>query len=93
MHQLSKKFEKEHPDVAKRIQSWRQIHNEILNDVELIEKDGKDVSNLEYYGVLHADFNINNFCWDKINGFFNRPSSERILFVRCFKSYLHKLHA
>lgn len=45
MHTIAKNFEKEHSDVAKRIQNWRQIHNGLLSDVKLDELDEKDVDN------------------------------------------------
>ena len=46
MHQISKIFSKENPEVAKRIQNWNQIHHGILAKIQLHEADQADTDNI-----------------------------------------------
>lgn len=76
MHEISRKFEQEYPEISKRIQTWRQIHNRILNDVN--EADEKYVDNPQNFGVLHGDLNCRNFNFDKINCLINVFDTDQV---------------
>lgn len=78
MHEISRKFEQEHSEIAKRIQTWREIHNGILSDVKLDETDEIDVNNFQHFGVLHGDLNCSNFNFDKINGVMNVFDTDQV---------------
>jgi Ser/Thr protein kinase RdoA (MazF antagonist) len=39
LHHLSRNFEKENPEIAKRIQRWDQIHHSILAGTKLHSDD------------------------------------------------------
>jgi Ser/Thr protein kinase RdoA (MazF antagonist) len=65
LHNLSRNFEKDNSEVAKRIQRWDQIHHSILAGTKLHPDDEKVLENPEHYGVLHGDLNCSNFFYEK----------------------------
>lgn len=65
LHQISKQFSKDFPEVANRIQNWNQIHHGVLSKIKLDEADEVDVGNVEFYGVIHGDLNTSNQYFDR----------------------------
>ena len=60
MHQISRKFSKDHPEIAKRIQNWDQIHCAILAGTKLHPDDLAVIDDPNHFGVLHGDLNCSN---------------------------------
>lgn len=61
LHEASRKFSQEHPDTAKAIQKWDQMHNGILAGSEIHPDDEAVVGDAQHWGVLHGDLNCSNF--------------------------------
>ena len=60
LHQISRKFTQDHPDIAKRIQNWDQIHCSILAGTKLHPDDIAVMNDPHHFGVLHGDLNCSN---------------------------------
>ena len=65
LHQISRKFSVDHPIIAKRIQTWREIHHGVLKDIVLDKEDEEVVGNVDHWGVLHGDLNCSNFFYHR----------------------------
>lgn len=61
LHRVSRQFSEQYPDVAKDIQRWDQMHNNILAGSEIHPDDEAVVGDIQHYGVLHGDLNCSNF--------------------------------
>lgn len=78
LHNASRLFTIQNPEISSRIQRWDQIHDGVLRDVELHLEDSSVIGNPMHYGILHGDLNCSNcffvneldslsvFDWDQV---------------------------
>jgi len=64
LHQHSKAFSKEHPDLAAKARHWKTLHDSILAEVVTDKQDDAIVGDAQHYGVIHGDVNPSNYFWD-----------------------------
>lgn len=62
-HNTTRLFLVQHPDVASRIQTWRDIHCGILRDTRISPEDEIQWPH-EDLGILHGDLNLSNFHYE-----------------------------
>eukprot|EP01032_Pedospumella_encystans_P029224 gene29224-33006_t len=60
-HHLSRRFSAAHPDVARSVQRWDEMHHGILKGSVIHPDDEAVVQDPQHYGVLHGDLNVSNF--------------------------------
>jgi len=63
IHNGSKQFSVDFPDISKRMRTWTDLHDNIMaSTVESLHPDDSAViNNPQYYGILHGDLNVSNF--------------------------------
>lgn len=64
LHRLSRRFVQEQPALAARARHWTTLHEGILAEVPVDERDSKTASDPAYFGVIHGDVNPSNYYWD-----------------------------
>lgn len=60
-HKLSREYCLVHREKVREFQKWDEIHNGILQGVELCEDDIKASSDPNEFGIIHGDLNLSNF--------------------------------
>ena len=60
MHKISRQFEKDHTEIAQRIQNWDKVHCGILEGVKLHPDDVAVINDPQHFGVIHGDLNCSN---------------------------------
>ena len=82
LHNMTQSFAKEFPEIASRMKSWDQMHDNIMSGevegekVAVTEEDLESVSNPKIFGICHGDLNISNFFYSEPEDFDLRESES-----------------
>ena len=68
LHQLSRRFTQEQPELAAHSRHWTTLHEGVLAEVEVHEGDKKTARDPAHFGVIHGDVNTSNYFWDSTLG-------------------------
>jgi Ser/Thr protein kinase RdoA (MazF antagonist) len=71
-HTVSRRYSRENSSKVPEFQRWDEIHDGVLQGVELDPQDLAFMKDPNHYGIIHGDLNLSNFFYD---------SSERTLSV------------
>ena len=64
LHKLTRRFVQEQPVLAARAHHWTTLHNGVLAEVQVDERDHRTASDPTYFGLIHGDVNPSNYYWD-----------------------------
>jgi hypothetical protein len=64
LHKLMRRFVQEQPTLAAHARLWTTLHDGVLAEVEVDERDSRTTSDPEYFGLIHGDVNPSNYFWD-----------------------------
>ena len=65
LHHLTRLFEREQPELARHARHWRTLHDGVLAEVEVDERDqATESADPTAFGLIHGDINVGNFVWD-----------------------------
>ena len=68
LHQLTRRFVQEQPTLAAHARLWTTLHDGVLAEVPVDERDSQTVSDPMHFGVIHGDVNSSNYYWDATIG-------------------------
>lgn len=68
LHQLTRRFVQERPDLAVYARHWTTLHEGVLAEVPVDERDRKTESDSSHFGLIHGDVNASNYYWDSSIG-------------------------
>ena len=68
LHQLTRRFVQEQPALVAHARHWTTLHEGVLAEVEVDERDNATVSDPMHFGVIHGDVNPSNYFWDPTVG-------------------------
>jgi len=63
-HVASKRFSKEHPEIASLVRPWTDLHLGVMKGAHVDPQDQKLVTDPDHYGILHGDLNVSNFFYE-----------------------------
>jgi Ser/Thr protein kinase RdoA (MazF antagonist) len=70
LHRLLDEFEDKYPELASAARDWRELHDGVLKDVKVHEKDEATKLNSPLgntkprsFGIIHGDINPSNYFW------------------------------
>ncbi|KAF2077529.1 hypothetical protein CYY_001147 [Polysphondylium violaceum] len=64
LHKYSQEFSKQHPELVAKARHWKTLHDSILAEVVVDERDNATVGDAQHYGLIHGDVNPSNYFWD-----------------------------
>ncbi len=64
LHKLTRRFVQEQPALAARARHWTTLHDGVLAEVPVDERDTKTASDPAHFGLIHGDVNPSNYYWD-----------------------------
>ncbi|UJR11375.1 hypothetical protein I4U23_015555 [Adineta vaga] len=64
LHKLTRRFVQEQPELVTRARHWTTLHEGVLANVEVDERDKATVTDPAYFGIIHGDVNPSNYYWD-----------------------------
>lgn len=68
LHQQSRAFAKEHPEVLSRARKWNELHDGVMKDFAVHEDDAAVEGDPSSWGLLHGDLNPSNWFWQEDKG-------------------------
>ena len=68
LHQLTRRFVQEQPALAAHARHWTTLHDEVLAEVEVDERDNATISDPMHFGLIHGDVIASNYHWDAAIG-------------------------
>lgn len=64
LHQLTRRFVNENPEIASHARHWKTLHEGVLAQVIVDERDQANESDPSSFGLIHGDINVSNYFWD-----------------------------
>ena len=64
LHKLTRRFVQKQPELAARARHWTTLHDGVLAEVPVDERDSRTASDPAYFGIIHGDVNPSNYYWD-----------------------------
>ena len=98
LHTLTRCFAQENPELVAQARHWTAVHDGVLAEVEIDERDQELIAHPTHFGLIHGDINPSNyfwvtntkmpcmFDWDELqNSWFLYDLSAPIWFVMCLE--------
>ena len=68
LHTLTRRFAQENPALAAHARHWTTLHDGVLAEVEVDERDSQLAADPAQFGLIHGDINPSNYFWDAAVG-------------------------
>eukprot|EP01122_Echinamoeba_exundans_P016979 TRINITY_DN8789_c0_g1_i1.p1 TRINITY_DN8789_c0_g1~~TRINITY_DN8789_c0_g1_i1.p1 ORF type:complete len:336 (+),score=57.47 TRINITY_DN8789_c0_g1_i1:66-1073(+) len=63
LHNLTRQYVKERPELVSHARHWTQLHDGVLKDVSVHPDDKRRESDPMEFGLIHGDVNPSNYFW------------------------------
>ncbi|EFA74929.1 hypothetical protein PPL_11963 [Heterostelium album PN500] len=63
LHQLTRRFQVENPDLASTARHWTTLHDSILASYQVDPLDLAVENDSQHFGIIHGDVNPSNYFW------------------------------
>ncbi|EGC32666.1 hypothetical protein DICPUDRAFT_155334 [Dictyostelium purpureum] len=68
LHKLTRQFSKEYPEISSKARHWTTLHDSILKDVPVDERDNQTSKDPNKFTIIHGDVNPSNYFWSESEG-------------------------